>query len=563
MTDYTSSNWHELDADNSGVSPNGIQGGHAPSTLAPTIRAIMGAAKRNYVRTNPFYTTTGAGNAFILTYEGAPEGYVEGERYTFFADRANTGAATLNINSLGAKAVIMPDDSALTASQIKANRVIEVVYDNGSFVLLGFIDQDVKLNGTTSANTLTLTTALAITSGGTGANTVAGARTALGLATVANTASASDLSTGTLADARLPTSMAGKTFTSGVTIGDGDLTDGEILLTLATDRAWTIRQRGDAASATLSFENTTAKSIGLSNDATYTAPNIVLTPSSVGASITVNGSTVWHAGNDGASSGLSADDVDGYHATDLYRDNAAFTSTGDLTISNGSPYVRLQDTTASAYDARVRLDANNLYFDGSSDGTNYAEVVRFELDTKASYFPSALHITTTSEALRLIGSTSTTDPYISFYQSTTRKAYIQYLDGTGNNNGLRLLNDVATGGDTALTLKNDGGTQGLEYQVNGTEYTVLHSGNIDTYDLAKYYTGSSATETVLPLGHIVMAHDGSLNVARNASHAIRIWSGDNNRYVASGSGTGASLSGTWRARGSNAEFDLVIFQRTA
>ncbi|MEJ6847561.1 phage tail protein [Sinorhizobium fredii] len=80
---------------------------------------------------------------------------------------------------------------------------------------------------------------------------------------------------------------------------------------------------------------------------------------------------------------------------------------------------------------------------------------------------------------------------------------------------------------------------------------------------AEVYTGSTNLNTTFPIGTCLMAHDGSLNVPRCASHAIRIWSGDDKRYVAATSGTGASLAGTWRARGSNAEFDLVLFQRTA
>lgn len=45
--------------------------------------------------------------------------------------------------------------------------------------------------------------------------------------------------------------------------------------------------------------------------------NFRFTPEIPGARVTVAGNTVWHAGNDGAGSGLSADDVDGYHVSAL------------------------------------------------------------------------------------------------------------------------------------------------------------------------------------------------------------------------------------------------------
>lgn len=144
MTDITSSDWTELDADNTNPSPNGVQGGYQPSTIAPIIRGIRGAIKRAHVRTNPYYTTTGTGNAYVLTYVGAPLAYTKGDPYEFFADRANTGAVTLNVNGLGAKAIIMPDGSALTANQIKAGRVVSVIYNGTSFVMNGYVDQNLK-----------------------------------------------------------------------------------------------------------------------------------------------------------------------------------------------------------------------------------------------------------------------------------------------------------------------------------------------------------------------------------------------------------------------------------
>ena len=52
--------------------------------------------------------------------------------------------------------------------------------------------------------------------------TAAAVKTTLGLAAVATSASATDLTTGTLADARLPTTQAGKTFSSTVTVGSGN-----------------------------------------------------------------------------------------------------------------------------------------------------------------------------------------------------------------------------------------------------------------------------------------------------------------------------------------------------
>ncbi len=55
-------------------------------------------------------------------------------------------------------------------------------------------------------------------------------------------------------------------------------TDGVSVVTFATERSWTVRQRGSAGSAMLSFENTTAKAVEFSSETTYTGPQIRLLP---------------------------------------------------------------------------------------------------------------------------------------------------------------------------------------------------------------------------------------------------------------------------------------------
>ena len=52
--------------------------------------------------------------------------------------------------------------------------------------------------------------------------------------------------------------------------------------------------------------------------------------------VVIQGGTSWHAGNDGAGSGLDADTLDGFHASDFLRDIGSSQSTnGYLRLSNG------------------------------------------------------------------------------------------------------------------------------------------------------------------------------------------------------------------------------------
>lgn len=137
MTDLISSDWKELDADNTQPSPNGVQGGYAPSQVAPIIRSIRGSLKRFYNQANPVYTSTGSATAYVLTFEAAPAGYSKGIVYRFWAHATNTGTATLNINSMGARAIVSgAGGSPLTAGQIISGRMIEVVFNGTAFELL-------------------------------------------------------------------------------------------------------------------------------------------------------------------------------------------------------------------------------------------------------------------------------------------------------------------------------------------------------------------------------------------------------------------------------------------
>lgn len=133
MVDIIDPKWTEQDISNTSAAPDGVQGGYAPSTIAPTLRGTRGALKRFYVQNNSIYTSTGSSNAYALTYAGAPTAYSKGIRYAFWANHTNTGAATLNINGLGARSILEPDGTAVIAGQIVNGTTVTVEYDGTNF----------------------------------------------------------------------------------------------------------------------------------------------------------------------------------------------------------------------------------------------------------------------------------------------------------------------------------------------------------------------------------------------------------------------------------------------
>jgi hypothetical protein len=82
------------------------------------------------------YLTTVAGTDTITAVAAVGmTAYATGQKFTFIAAGANTGAATLNINSIGAKAITKNGTTALVAGDIASGAAVEVFYDGTRFQL--------------------------------------------------------------------------------------------------------------------------------------------------------------------------------------------------------------------------------------------------------------------------------------------------------------------------------------------------------------------------------------------------------------------------------------------
>jgi hypothetical protein len=78
---------------------------------------------------------TGGADAYAIAPVPAVAAYAAGQAVTLKPGNANTGASTININSLGAKSIKMPDGSALQANAMLATGVYLLVYDGADFIL--------------------------------------------------------------------------------------------------------------------------------------------------------------------------------------------------------------------------------------------------------------------------------------------------------------------------------------------------------------------------------------------------------------------------------------------
>lgn len=77
------------------------------------------------------YAATATGNdTYVITLSPVLAAYANGQRFRFKVDVGNTGAASLNINSLGAITLVTSVGTALVTGDIVANQIVEVVYNS-------------------------------------------------------------------------------------------------------------------------------------------------------------------------------------------------------------------------------------------------------------------------------------------------------------------------------------------------------------------------------------------------------------------------------------------------
>jgi microcystin-dependent protein len=104
MPDFGSPTFTQSDGgNNTGTMPS-WNGSAAPSTIDDAGRALQGALTREWNWRNYTITAGGSANVKTLTYSVAPQAYYN-QRFSFIANVANTGTATLNVNGLGAKTI--------------------------------------------------------------------------------------------------------------------------------------------------------------------------------------------------------------------------------------------------------------------------------------------------------------------------------------------------------------------------------------------------------------------------------------------------------------------------
>jgi hypothetical protein len=126
--------WDATDGNNTDLWPEGMSGG----AINNSGRAMQGLLARHYEDHDSSRTSSGSSNAYAVTSSRTIAALFDGLTLVFTPNFTNTGAATLNLNGIGAKDIVRHNGTALTAGDITSAHPVVVVYKQAldDFVML-------------------------------------------------------------------------------------------------------------------------------------------------------------------------------------------------------------------------------------------------------------------------------------------------------------------------------------------------------------------------------------------------------------------------------------------
>jgi len=98
--------------------------------------------------TSEIYAADGGGSdSYAITLSPAISSYATGQLINFKANTKNTGAASLNVNGLGAKTIKKDSGADLADGDIAASQIVQVIYDGTNFQMLSPVFGAIGQNG--------------------------------------------------------------------------------------------------------------------------------------------------------------------------------------------------------------------------------------------------------------------------------------------------------------------------------------------------------------------------------------------------------------------------------
>lgn len=126
------------------------------STLGNAASGFSASTNANDLDAAFHAADAGSTDAYAITLSPAIPGYVTGAHIVFMANTANTGAATLDVNGLGAKTIKKAAGGVTTdlaTNDIRAGQWVHVVYDGTNFQMLSLLGNAPSSSAPTTATT--------------------------------------------------------------------------------------------------------------------------------------------------------------------------------------------------------------------------------------------------------------------------------------------------------------------------------------------------------------------------------------------------------------------------
>lgn len=110
----------------------------------------------DYQNWTPIYAASSAwSDTYAITLTPAIASYQTWQKFRFKADVANTWAATLNVNGLGAKTIKKKNDQDLATWDIEAGQIVEVSYDGTNMQMLSQVASNETIDITSQTEDVT------------------------------------------------------------------------------------------------------------------------------------------------------------------------------------------------------------------------------------------------------------------------------------------------------------------------------------------------------------------------------------------------------------------------
>ena len=336
--------------------------------------------------------------------------------------------------------------------------------------------------------------------------------------------------TGTISDARLPTTMAGKTFSSAVTISAGlAATAGGYFIIQPTDYG--------AGKPALFFNRDAATTYRIS---TYDGVGNAGTINIATGSFLFNGNTVWSSGNDGAGSGLDADTIDGVHLSGIVQTSRTITAGtglsggGDLSANRSLSvsYGTAAGTAAQGNDSRIVNAVPNTRSVTAGTGLTGGGTLAADRTLAVSYGTAAGTAAQGNDS-RIVNAVPNT-------RTVTA--------GNGMTGGGALNANITVTLGTPLSITNS----------STNTVGATNHGHALGFVAAEVYTGSAIGELNYPVGTVLL-FDGY----HDMNQLINLYYNSGNSRNLNYSGVGTLVAGSWRMRGSFTSPQFGLCQRVA